>query len=128
MYSMRVFLPEADGGRTGCFTLDRWGDFLSKVCSHNEKPDHYAAAICIRVRSDGLLRTFCRRKLPPVHVAKRLADLRCYPDAMKFSSNGYFFFFLAVFLAVFFAFFAFLAMLPSVIPKIGSMQVGYRRA
>jgi hypothetical protein len=33
-----------------------------------------------------------------------------------FSSNGYFFFFLAVFFA-FFAFFAFLAMLPSVIPK-----------
>jgi hypothetical protein len=39
------------------------------------------------------------------------------PDAMKLSSNRYFFFFLAVFLAVFFAFFAFLAMLPSVIPK-----------
>ena len=38
---------------------------------------------------------------------------------MTFSSNGYFFFFLAVF----FAFFAFLAMLPSVIPKIGLMQV-----
>jgi hypothetical protein len=34
---------------------------------------------------------------------------------MRFSSNGYFFFFLAVF---FFAFFAFLAMLPSVIPKL----------
>ena len=32
-------------------------------------------------------------------------------------SNGYFFFFLAVFFA-FFAFFAFLAMLPSVIPKL----------
>ncbi len=46
--------PEADGGRTGCFTLDRWGNFLSKVCSHNENPDRYAAAICIRVRSDGL--------------------------------------------------------------------------
>jgi hypothetical protein len=41
---------------------------------------------------------------------------------MTFSSNGYFFFFLAVFFA-FFAFFAFLAMLPSVIPKIGLMQV-----
>jgi hypothetical protein len=46
---------------------------------------------------------------------------------MKFSSNGYFFFFLADFFA-FFAFFAFLAMLPSVIPKVGSMQVGYRHA
>jgi hypothetical protein len=37
-------------------------------------------------------------------------DLRRYPDAMRFSSNGYFFFFLA-------AFFAFLAMLRSVVPK-----------
>jgi hypothetical protein len=36
---------------------------------------------------------------------------------MRFSSNAYFFFFLAVFFA-FFAFFAFLAMLPSVIPKL----------
>jgi hypothetical protein len=35
---------------------------------------------------------------------------------MEFSSNGYFFFFLAVFFAL--AFFAFLAMLPSVIPKV----------
>ena len=34
--------------------------------------------------------------------------------------EGYFFFFLPVF---FFAFFAFLAMLPSMIPKVGSMQV-----
>ena len=40
-------------------------------------------------------------------------DLRRYPDAMRFSSNGYFFFFLAAF----FAFFAFLAMLRSVVPK-----------
>ena len=44
-----------------------------------------------------------------------------------FSSNGYFFFFLAVFFA-FFAFFAFLAMLPSVVPKVGSMQVDTRHA
>jgi hypothetical protein len=43
-------------------------------------------------------------------------DLRRYPDTMRFSSNGYFFFFLAAFFA-FFAFFAFLAMLPSVVPK-----------
>jgi hypothetical protein len=45
---------------------------------------------------------------------------------MRFSSNGYFFFFLAFF--VFFAFFAFLAMLPSVVPKVGSMQVDIRHA
>src|ERR1700730_9615613 len=47
---------------------------------------------------------------------------------LEVSSNGYFFFFLAVFLAVFFAFLAFLAMLPSVIPKVDSMQAAYRRA
>ena len=35
---------------------------------------------------------------------------------LEVSSNDYFSFFLAVFLAVFFAFFAFLAMLPSMIP------------
>jgi hypothetical protein len=46
---------------------------------------------------------------------------------MRFLSNGYFFFFLAVFFA-FFAFFAFLAMLPSVIPKVGSVQVDNRHA
>jgi hypothetical protein len=37
----------------------------------------------------------------------------------------YFFFFLPVF---FFAFFAFLAMVPSVIPKLSSMQVEHRHA
>ena len=37
---------------------------------------------------------------------------------MRFLSNGYFFFFLAVF----FAFFAFLAMLPSVVPKVYSCR------
>jgi hypothetical protein len=40
---------------------------------------------------------------------------------MRFSSNGYFFFFLAVFFA-FFAFFAFLAMFPSVVPKVDSCK------
>ena len=39
---------------------------------------------------------------------------------MEFSSNGYFFFFLAVFFAL--AFFAFLAMLPSVIPKFAASR------
>jgi hypothetical protein len=41
------------------------------------------------------------------------------------SAKAYFFFFLAVF---FFAFFAFLAMVPSVFPKLSSMQVEHRRA
>jgi hypothetical protein len=44
---------------------------------------------------------------------------RSYPDATRFSSNGYFFFFLADF---FFAFFAFLAMLPSVTPKLAQCK------
>ena len=47
---------------------------------------------------------------------------------LEVSSNDYFFFFLAVFLAVFFAFFAFLAMLPSIIPKVVSMQADHRHA
>src|SRR5436190_21168772 len=41
---------------------------------------------------------------------------------MRSLSNDYFFFFFPVFFA-FVAFFAFFAMLPSVIPKVGSMQV-----
>jgi hypothetical protein len=50
-----------------------------------------------------------------------------YPNPIRFSSNDYFFFFLAVFFA-FFAFFAFLAMLPSVAPRVESMQVDDRNA
>jgi hypothetical protein len=49
-----------------------------------------------------------------VLAAKRATNVRCYPDPTKFPLRGYFFFFFADF---FFAFFAFLAMLPSVIPK-----------
>jgi hypothetical protein len=66
-------------------------------------------------------RIFCRRKLAPVRAAKGVTDLRRYPDATRFSPNGYFFFFLADFFA-FFAFFAFLAMLPSVTPKLAQCK------
>ncbi|MEA3135401.1 MAG: hypothetical protein QOG17_3247 [Gammaproteobacteria bacterium] len=31
---------------------------LAKLCSHNENPDRYAAAFCIRVRPDCLLRGY----------------------------------------------------------------------
>jgi hypothetical protein len=61
----------------------------------------------------------------PVCAAKDATDLRPYPNLVRFSSNDYFFFFLAVFFD-FFAFFAFLAMLPSVAPKVDSMQVDDR--
>ena len=47
---------------------------------------------------------------------------------LEVSSNDYFFFFLSVFLTVFFAFFAFLAMLPTIIPKVISMQADHRHA
>jgi hypothetical protein len=51
----------------------------------NEKPDRYAAAICIRVRPDGFVaRIFCWRKLPPVPAAKAETDLRRYPDCTGF--------------------------------------------
>src|SRR5712691_5965804 len=49
-------------------------------------------------------RIFCWRELPPVRAAKGGTDFRGYPDAMRFSSYDYFFFFLAI--------------LPSVIPKV----------
>ena len=55
--------------------------FPAKVGSHNENPDRYAAAICIRVRADVCCADILSAKLPPIHVAKRLADLRFYPDA-----------------------------------------------
>src|SRR5258708_6315852 len=42
--------PKRDVGRIRSVAM-----FLAKVCSHNENPDHYAAAICIRVRPDCLL-------------------------------------------------------------------------
>jgi hypothetical protein len=88
-----------------------------------KKPDRYAAAVCITVRPDCLLRGYSvGERCRPSRAPKGVTDLRRYPDAMRFSLNGYFFFFLAVFFA-FFAFFAFLAMFPSVIPKVGSMQV-----
>ena len=107
--------------------LDAIAKSMKVRASENENPDHYAAAICIRVRPDLFVsRIFRGRKLPPVRAAKGVTDLRRYPDVMRFSSNGYFFFFLAFF--AFFAFFAFLAMLPSVVPKVGSMQVDIRHA
>jgi hypothetical protein len=60
------------------------------------------------------------RKLAPVRAAKGLTDLRRYLDSTRFSSNSYFFFFLADFF--FFAFFAFLAILPSVTPKLAQCK------
>ena len=50
-------------------------------------------------------------------MLRRRSRLQTLSGCHEVSSNGYFFFFLAVFFA-FFAFFAFLAMLPSVIPKL----------
>jgi hypothetical protein len=64
---------------------------------------------------------FCKRKATAWPYSQGVTHLNRYPDAMRFASNSYFFFFLAVFLDFFF--FAFFAMFPSVIPKVGSMQV-----
>ena len=88
---------------------------MSELGTGRVKPDRYTAAICIRVRPDVRCADILSAKLPPVRAAKGVTDLR-HPDAM-FQVKGYFFFFLAVF----FAFFAFLAMLPSVVPKVRSM-------
>jgi hypothetical protein len=98
-----------------------------KVCSYdNEKPDRYAAAICISVRPDGLL-LFCWRKLPPIRAAKGRNGPPTLSGCHEIFVERYFLFFLAVFF-VFFAFFAFFAMFASVVPKVGSMQVDNRRA
>ena len=103
--TMSVHLGQS--GLCGC--VDRLHSCRRPIRT-NENPDRYAAAICIRVRPD----CCADIRMLPVRVAK-VTDLRRYPASERFSSNGYFFFFLAVF---FFAFFAFLAMLPSVIPKL----------
>jgi hypothetical protein len=86
-----------------------------------ESPDRYAAAFCIAIRSD-CYADILRAEAASCPCCEGAAGFRRYPDAMKSSSNGYFFFFFVVFFA-FFDFFAFLAMLPSVIPKVGLMQV-----
>jgi hypothetical protein len=50
----------------------------------NEKPDRYAAAICIRVRRDGFAaRIFCWRSCR-LSVLKGGTGLRRYPDFMRF--------------------------------------------
>ena len=66
----------------------------------------------MRVRPDCLLRGYSVGKNCCLSVRRRtLRTSDAIRNAMRFSSNDYFFFFLAVFFA-FFAFFAFLAMLP----------------
>ena len=80
--------------------------------SPNEKPDHYAATICIRVRPDG----YSVGNWRGLSVLRRCNGPQVLSESSKVSSDDYFFFFLATFFA-FFAFFAFLAMLPSVVPK-----------
>ena len=100
---------------------------FDRVVRSYEKPDRYAAAICIKVRLDCSLRGYSATKA----VADPCYEGRNGPQTLselEVSSNDYFFFFLAVFLAVFFAFFAFLAMLPSIIPKVVSMQADHRHA
>jgi hypothetical protein len=86
-----------------------------------KNPDRYAAAICIRVRPDCLFRGILSARSASVRAAKGITDLRRYPDVMSFSLNVYFFFLFDVFLAVFFAF-AFLAILPSVTPKVAQCK------
>jgi hypothetical protein len=88
-----------------------------RLLKSQRKPDRYAAAICIRVRPDGLLFEYSVGESCRCPGCEERNGLQMLSGPMEFSSNGYFFFFLVVFFA-FFAFFAFLAMLPSVIPKL----------
>jgi hypothetical protein len=108
------------GLRRSSFSADGWA-------SLNEKPDRYAAAICIRVRPECFLFGYS--------FGEGCSSLSCegrnrhqaLSASCEISSIDYFFFFLAVFFD-FFAFFAFLAMLPSVAPRVESMQVDDRHA
>jgi hypothetical protein len=94
--------------------------FLAKVCLRNENPDRYAAAICIRVRPD----CCCADNFSSKAGACARYEWRSGPQPLsgryEVLSNSYFFFFLADFF--FFAFFAFLAMLPSVTPKLAQCK------
>jgi hypothetical protein len=97
-----------------------WAEYQASVSSSaltawsasNEKPDPCAAAICIRVRPAGIL----SEKDAACLSCERRNGPQALSESCEVSSNGYFFFFLAVFFA-FFAFFAFLAMLPSIVPR-----------
>jgi hypothetical protein len=77
----------------------------------NEKPDLYAAAICIKVRSDHLVAGFPLGLLRPGGLPYRPETLTKRAECLL--RQIYFFFLAVFFLAAFFAFFAFLAMLPS---------------
>ena len=82
----------------------------------------------IKVRSDCSLRGYSATKASADPCCEGRNGPQTLSECYEVLSNNYFFFFLAVFLAVFFAFFAFLAMLPSIIPKVVSMQADHRHA
>ena len=94
--------------------------------SYNEKPDRYAAAICIRVRPDGCCSDILSEKAVAFPHCEGLNDFKRYPRH-ECLWRRYFFFFLADFFA-FFAFFAFLAMFSLRGPKSWFMQVNIRHA
>ena len=76
----------------------------------NKKPDLYAAAICIKVRSDHLV--------AGLQLVLRSGGLPYRPETLTKRAEClvrqiYFFFLAVFFFATFFAFFAFLAMSPS---------------
>jgi hypothetical protein len=76
----------------------------------NEKPDLYASAICIKVRSDHLV--------AGLQLVLRSGGLPYRPETLTkraecLGRQIYFFFLAVFFFATFFAFFAFLAMSPS---------------
>ena len=111
-----------------CVSKYQQATSFDQVLRSYEKPDRYAAAICIKVRSDCSLRGYSATKAAADPCCGGRNGPQTLSECYEVSSNNYFFFFLAVFLAVFFAFFAFLAMLPSIIPKVVSMQADHRHA
>jgi hypothetical protein len=98
-----------------------------------KKPDLYAAAICTKVRPVDAMsqRSIGKTRHRFRFSEARMIRLRGSPNAGVCRLKAYFFlavfflavFFLTTFFAVFFAFFAFLAMLLSIYPNGGSIDM-----
>jgi hypothetical protein len=100
--------------------------FPPKVYSHNENPDRYAAAICIRVQAD----VCCADILPAKAAASPCCETRSGPQML---SGCYFvepllLFLLGCLLGCLLCLLRFLGHVALRDPKVVSMQVGYRHA
>jgi hypothetical protein len=75
-------------------TLDQWQYFWRRLASAMKTGPLCSSCLHKGPGLTVVARMFFKGKLPPIHVAKARQTQR-EPDAMRFSSNSYFFFFLA---------------------------------